>query len=247
MLYNPVAARFCLAALLCLLLAGCGGSDDNFVPDPNPDATALLLFEEANVAMQDKNYVKSVELYNKLKEDYPFSPYTIEAELSLADSYYLDEEWLFAIDAYKEFEAMHPRHEAMPYVLYQIGMSNMLTYDSIDRPPTRVAEAQSYFMRLRDTYPGHEYSIKAAEQIKQCRRTLAEYEVYSGDFFFRTQNYHAAWRRYMIVVQNFPEIKDLYDYSEKRRHVSYFMHMRKINEEERRVRENTWHNWFKWL
>jgi outer membrane protein assembly factor BamD len=233
--------------LLCLLLPACGGRNNMLVPGENPDITAARLFEAGNNAMRSRNYVASVRFFNTLREEFPFSPYTVEAELSLADSYYLDQEWLLAIDAYKEFAAMYPRHGAMPYVLYQIGVSNLQTYNSVDRPPTRVAEALSYFIRLRDSYPDHEYAIKAEEQIRACRRILAEYEVYSGDFFFRTQNYHAAWRRYMIVVQNFSDMKDLYEYADRRRHMAYFRYMRTSNEETRRVRENTWHNRFNWL
>ncbi len=246
MQYNKFAAKIVFAAFLCLALCACGSSN-NFVPDADPDATAVALFEDANNSMREKDYVKAAELYTTLKEEYPFSPYTIEAELSLADCYYRDKEWLLAVDAYKEFEAMHPRHQAIPYVLYQIGMANINTYNSVDRPPTRVAEAQAFFTRLRDSYPRHEYAMKASAEIAKCRRILAEYEVYSGDFFFRTENYHAAWRRYIIVVQNFPEIQDLHAYAEKRRHIAYFKYIFSHNEQKRREREDTWHNWLKWL
>ena len=72
--------------------------------------------------MSEKNYVRAVELYNKLRDTYPFSPYTVDAELSLADAYYLDEDYEQAAETYKDFESLHPRHEAIQYVLYQTGM-----------------------------------------------------------------------------------------------------------------------------
>jgi outer membrane protein assembly factor BamD len=233
--------------LLCFIfsLTGCAG--DIKVEGDDPESSAAYLFEAGNDAMRDKNYVLSVKYYNRLKEDYPFSPYTVEAELSLADSYYLDAEWLLAAEAYKEFESMHPRHEAMPYVLYQIGMSNMNTYVSVDRPPTLIVEAYSYFRRLVESFPTHEYVSKAEFQIYKCRRIMAEYEVYTGDFMYRTKNYMAAWRRYMIVVKQYQDFPDLVGYSNKRRHIAYFMYMRADNEQTRRGREGTWHNWFNWL
>ena len=77
-----------------LCLTACAGTGEDAFLDPNPDATAAALFEEANNAMLNKDYVSSVKIFTRLKEDYPFSPHTIEAELSLADSLYLDREWL---------------------------------------------------------------------------------------------------------------------------------------------------------
>jgi outer membrane protein assembly factor BamD len=110
-----------------------------------------------------------------------------------------------------------------------------------------VAEALSYFTRLRGSFPGHEYALKAEAQIGKCRRLLAEYEVYSGDFFFRTQNYHAAWLRYMIVLRDYPDIEDMRKYSEKRRHMAYFLYLKNSGESRRRDQENTWHKWLDWL
>lgn len=241
----PFKANILLLLLLLAFTAGC--SNEISVKGDSPEAEAVYLFERGNDAMREENYVLAVKYFTRLKEDYPFSPYTVEAELSLGDCYYLDDEWLLAADAYKEFEAMHPRHEAMPYVLYQIGMSNMNTYVSVDRPPTLVADAYSYFRRLVESFPTHEYVSQAEFQMYKCRRIMAEYEVYTGDFMYRTENYMAAWRRYMIVIGEYKDFPDLVEYSERRRHIAYFLHMKNESEQTRRVREGTWHNLFNWL
>ncbi len=62
--------------LRCLVLAfslsavsGCGIIDMIYLP-PAED-TAQEIFEAANDAMSEKNYVRAVELYNKLRDDYP--------------------------------------------------------------------------------------------------------------------------------------------------------------------------------
>lgn len=118
-------------ALAIFSLSGCGIIDMIYLP-PAED-TAQEIFEAGNDAMSEKNYVRAVELYNKLRDTYPFSPYTVDAELALADAYYLDEEYVLAAETYKDFESLHPRHEATPYVIYQTGMSLMKQFRSIDR------------------------------------------------------------------------------------------------------------------
>ena len=109
--------RHLVLAACLLLLSGCGIIDYFFLPPP--EDTAQELYDGANDAMQEKNYSQAAQYYTKLKDNFPFSPYTVEAELSLGDAFFLDGKYPEAAEAYKEFESLHPRHEAIPYVLYQ--------------------------------------------------------------------------------------------------------------------------------
>ena len=77
--------RSLLLVISMFAVSGCGIIDMIYLP-PAED-TAQEIFEAANDAMSEKNYVRAVELYNKLRDTYPFSPYTVDAELSLADAY----------------------------------------------------------------------------------------------------------------------------------------------------------------
>ena len=105
--------RHLVLAACLLLLSGCGIIDYFFLPPP--EDTAQELYEGANDAMQEKNYSQAAQYYTKLKDNFPFSPYTVEAELSLGDAFFLDGKYPEAAEAYKEFESLHPRHEAIPY------------------------------------------------------------------------------------------------------------------------------------
>ena len=102
--------RHLVLAACLLLLSGCGIIDYFFLPPP--EDTAQELYEGANDAMQEKNYSQAAQYYTKLKDNFPFSPYTVEAELSLGDAFFLDGKYPEAAEAYKEFESLHPRHEA---------------------------------------------------------------------------------------------------------------------------------------
>ncbi|MBP3730498.1 MAG: outer membrane protein assembly factor BamD, partial [Mailhella sp.] len=76
-------------SLACsLLLNGCAFIDEFFISPP--EDTVQEIFEAGNEAMRDKNYIGAAKYYERIKEEFPFSPYAIESELSLADAYYLD-------------------------------------------------------------------------------------------------------------------------------------------------------------
>ena len=226
-------------------LSGCGIIDMIYLP-PAED-TAQEIFEAANDAMADKNYVRAVELYNKLRDAYPFSPYTVDAELSLADAYYLDEEYLTAGETYKDFESLHPRHPAIPYVLFQTGMSLMNQFVSIDRPTTVLEEAISYFQRLLQQYPDSQYAKAARENILKCRKNMAEHELYIGDMFWHMGKYGPAWKRYTYIVEHYKDVPEVAELAAGKATASYHEYSLQENKARREKREGSWRDWFKWL
>ena len=237
--------RSLVLAVSVLMLSGCGIIDYFYLPPP--EDTAQELFESANDDMHEKNYVGAIERYNKLRESYPFSPYTIDAELSLADAYFLDGEYAAAVEAYKDFESLHPRHQAVPYVLYQIGVSRLNGFVSIDRPTNDLQEGYEYFNRLLQSYPTSQYDTAAKEKMAEIRKLMAEHELYIADVFWHMKKYGPAWRRYTYIVENFKDVKGVSEHAEKKAMTAYHSYREEQAKEVREQREGSWKNWFRWL
>lgn len=241
-----------LAVLVALLawavsLSGCVGLIDYFFLPP-PEDTAQEIYEAGMDAMSDEDYDSAAEYFTKLKDNYPFSPFTAKAEVALGDAYFLDENYLMALDAYKEFEILHPRHEMTSYILFQVGMSNFKMFRSIDLRQDNIKEGIEYFQRVVDAYPDSEYAAPAQEHITKSRRILAEHEIFLADFFWRTEKYGSAWSRYKHVVETFPDLPDLQDYARKRAEYSYFEYQKEVSEEERMRLQESWFLWLReWL
>ncbi|HKK34614.1 MAG TPA: outer membrane protein assembly factor BamD [Desulfomicrobiaceae bacterium] len=236
----------CLVVVGFLALnSGCGVIDYYFLTPP--EDTARELVEAGNDAMQAKEYGNAIEYYTKLKDRYPFSPFTPEAELKLGDAYFLDEQFRAASETYREFEALHPRHEAIPYVLFQIGLSGYKQFETIDLPQQSTAEALEYFRRVVETYPGTPYAVQAQEYIVKCRRHQAEYEIFVADFYWRTKRYKAAWQRYSFVAEEFPEIEDVREYAMARGKVAYLKHQEAVSTRSLEAENGSWKQYFDWL
>jgi outer membrane protein assembly factor BamD len=239
-LFRNVFFVLCLAAI-----SGCGLIDHFFLPAP--EDTAQELYESANDALLAKNYSKAAKNFAKLKDSFPFSPYTVNAELSLGDAYYLNGEYTLAAEAYKEFESMHPRHEAIPYVLYQTGMSLIKSFISIDRPTTMVGEALQYLTRLRDTYPGSDHAAKAPAAIAEGRKLMAEHELYLANVFYNMDLYGPAWRRYSYIAENFADVPEAHKLAQEKALSAYSKYRKSNSEKTRESIEGTWKDWFRWL
>ena len=235
-----------MGMLVCSLsLNSCAFIDEYFLPAP--EDTVQEVFEAGNEALKAKNYKQAATYFNRIKEEHPFSPYAIRSELALADAHFLDEEYWLAAEAYRDFETLHPRHEAIPYVLYQLGMSLRKTYTSIDRSATEVKEAIEYFTRLQQEYPDTEYGLKAAEQIAECRKTLAQREIFIANVFWGMENYQASYARFQHGVQTYPDAKEEADYARTKGEAAYLKFRQNQAQRTREHQEGSLKDWFSWL
>jgi outer membrane protein assembly factor BamD len=156
-------------------------------------------------AFEDGNYKAAIESFEKLKDWYPFSKYAILAELKMADAHFHRNEYEEAIFAYEEFESLHPRNEAIPYVIYQIGRCYFEQVDTIDRDQTSAQKALDTFTRLTKNYPNSEYARKAHAHRNQCRKVLAGHELYVGIYYYKGKHYKAAMSRFKAILSNYPD------------------------------------------
>jgi outer membrane protein assembly factor BamD len=189
---------------LVLLISGCSLFEESHEMEQNADE----LVSQGSSAFVAGDYKTAVKSYTDLKDWYPFSKYAILAELKIADAHYHLKAYDEAILAYEEFERMHPRNEAVPYVIYQIGLSWFNQLGSIDRDHTPAKNSLTQFNRLIDQYPESEYAGRAKENIGKCLDNLSGHELYVADFYYKTKKYQAALKRYEYLVENYPESKE---------------------------------------
>ncbi len=146
----------------------------------------------------------ALETFQHLKDWYPFSKYTSLAELKIADAHYQLEEYEEAIFAYQEFKSLHPRNEAIPYVIYQVGLCYFDRMDSIDRDQSVVRQALESFQRLVAQHPESPYAGKARKHIEECKKSLAGHEMYVGRYYYKTKHYRGALARFKRVLSDYP-------------------------------------------
>lgn len=175
-----------------------GGSDENL--------TAEELAWAGMEHYDDGNYKQAIDNFQRLKDIYPFSQYAILAELKLGDAHYRLEQYEDAIFAYEEFEKLHPRNEAVPYVIYQIGRSHFDRITTPDRDQTAARKALETFQRLTRQHPDSPYARRAEEHIVSCYKSLSGHDFGIGVFYFNSKHYPAALARFRTVVTDYPDV-----------------------------------------
>jgi len=169
------------------------------------EKTAYELAIEGMEEFERGRFRNSIERFEKLKDWYPFSKYAILAELKIADAHYNLQEYAEAVMAYEEFENLHPRNEAIPYAIYQIGICYFEQVDTIDRDQTATREALSTFRRLVKQFPNDPYANLARAKIRTSLKSLAANELYIGLYYLKTKHYEGALNRFKSVIANYPD------------------------------------------
>jgi outer membrane protein assembly factor BamD len=190
--------------LLCLIgmwvVIGCAGLR------AKEEKPANELIKDGITQFDKGDYRKAIEAFEQLKDWYPFSKYAILAELRIADSHFFLEEYADAVVAYEEFEQLHPRNEAIPYVIYQIGKCHFNQIDTIDRDQAPAEKAVAAFQRLVKQYPGTPLSNLAQGHIDTSLKSLAGHEFYVGLYYYRARHYEAALGRFQSVITGYPDV-----------------------------------------
>ena len=140
-----------------------------------------------------------------MQDQFPFSKYSLLAELKSADVHYYMKEYPEALVLYQEFESKHPTNEAMSYVLFQMGMCYFQQIDTIDRDAGAAHEAIGAFTRLVRTYPKSSYVVEAKIRVKTAREFLAANELYVARFYLRTGALEASISRFELLLAQYPD------------------------------------------
>jgi outer membrane protein assembly factor BamD len=210
-LYRQHRVRLLLVAgLLVLLLSqtGCARFSklfSRFNPAGNIPETAEGLVQKGMYDFNHGKYSSSLDIFEKLKERYPFSQYSLLAELKTADSQYFLKNYQEGAQLYKEFEDRHPSNEAIPYVMFQIGMCSYQQIDTIDRDISGAVNAIQAFSRLLKSFPVSPYTEEAQARILAARNFLANHEFYVANFYVRTRSYTEAEARLAYLVSTYPD------------------------------------------
>jgi len=199
--------RIAVLAVVALLAAGCGGTEEEF------DLTSSI--REAYVEAQDANavgnYRKSIGIFEALQARFPFSEFATQIQLELAYSYYKDGRTEQAIDAADTFLRENPTHARVDYATYIKGLAyfergqtflERLFRKDIDARPPRDGElAFSIFSRLVERYPASPYAADAQQRMVYMRNRLADYENAVAGFYMERGAYVAALNRAKMAIE----------------------------------------------
>lgn len=165
-------------------------------------------FDEALKSLKGGYYQEAIDKFNQIKSKYPFSKYAIEAELKIGDSYFEDERYMDAAEAYSEFINLHPTHPMTDYAAFRVALSYykdapsdwFFLPPSSEKDQSSNLKAYQYFKEFLDKYKGSKYEKEARDYLNKVVRRLISHDVYVARFYFKRNKYEATENRIKGII-----------------------------------------------
>ncbi len=204
-----------IAALIVVsLLSGCGLFPEE--KDETIGWSANKLYAEAQDALNDGSYAKSIKYFEKLESRYPYGRYAQQAQIDIAYAYWKDLEPAAAIAACDRFIKLHPNHPNVDYVYYLRGLINFNenlgimgaigNQDMTERDPKSARESFDAFRELVTRFPDSKYTPDAILRMKYLVNALASLELHVARYYMKRGAYLAAANRAQYAVLNYSDM-----------------------------------------
>ncbi len=196
----PLSALLRITAFLSIITLAACATTDKAKP-----VSSEAAFKEADDLVARGRYDEAIAQWKKAKESYRSPELSAVAELKIADAYFAKEAYIEAAAAYEEFRKLHPKSDKAPYALYRMALSNYKQIERIDTDQTPVKNTVASLEMFLKYYPKSEYAKDAADKLAVCRLKMAQYELYVGRFYYRTDKYVSAVGRLEGILKNYPD------------------------------------------
>jgi len=177
--------------------------------------SAKQLYSNAERAMADRKFYLATRYLESLDANYPFSPYSEQAQLDSVYAYYKTGDHAAAVAAAERYIHLYPRSKHVDYAYYMKGVANFeqkrgvalqfLPVDLSQRALGTAKEAYQDFATLIRLFPNSQYAADARQKILKLRNLLKEREVHIATFYMKRHAYVAAANRANYVVRFYSE------------------------------------------
>ncbi|MGI4976142.1 MAG: outer membrane protein assembly factor BamD [Janthinobacterium lividum] len=201
-------------ALPCaLLLGGCSTLSSILPWNGNTDALNQRvdlskeppeqLYNNGVDALNRKDYGIAVTQFDAVQQNYPYSPWAVNAQLMDGYAEYLRNHYTDAVAQLDRYIQLHPASKDAAYAYYLRALCFYEQIADVQRDQKGTQEAMVALQEVVNRYPDSAYGRDSRLKIDLCRDHLAGKEMEIGRYYEKQQLYAAAIGRFQRVVDNY--------------------------------------------
>jgi outer membrane protein assembly factor BamD len=190
--------RFLALAVLLVSASGCG-QKRVFAPTPEGE------YEQANEFYQKEDYSKAIEALKQVIYKYPGSDLVEHARYYLADSYFLNEDYVLAADEFERLNREFPQGRFSDVALFKAALCYEKQSRRLERDQSETLKAIETIENLLSKYPNTEYADTAREHSRILKDRLAQKEYRTAMFYFDMKLYDSSIIYLKSMLENYPE------------------------------------------
>lgn len=198
-----------IRTLLCVLFLATGA----VLPTPVAAAPRGLTAEDIyslGLKYLKRGYTtKAEEQFQRVRTFYRDDPYSLKAELAIAEIYYKKNEWDLARLAYEDFMRAHPRYPELDLVVYRLGLVLYRKAPVIpERDQTWTRQTVNTWTGFSARFPESSYRDDVEKQLAKAQGRLAKKELFIAQFYARREAWPAVVGRIEPMLRLWPSSPD---------------------------------------
>jgi len=167
--------------------------------------TPQSLYDKGLRQMKRGLWDDAVLSFEKVRNHFPFNQYSVLAELKIADCLYEKAAYPDAVDAYRQFKRLHPRHPQIDYIVLRTAKSFFKLAPLIaQRDQANSRRGLKQLEGFEAKYPASEHTEEVQRVREKAMTRLAKSVLQIGDFYWKQRAWGAAERRYRQAAENYP-------------------------------------------
>lgn len=190
---------YLVLTVAALGLAGCA-STPHRTHAPIPVEPVVRMFAPGRAALQSGDYNTAIRKFEDLETEYPYGPYSEQAQLDTAYAYYRADDSKAAVAAADAFIKAHPVNPHVDYAFYLKGLAEYQAIEGPEFTPTPDYQALATFTYLAKRYPHTPYALSARLHIAKIIDILSQRNLNICKFYYIRDAYVASANRCSRVI-----------------------------------------------
>jgi outer membrane protein assembly factor BamD len=180
----------------------------------NADTPAERLFEQGQHRMERGDYQGAIDKFDKVRNEHPYSRYSVRADLRVADAYFEQDQYASAREQYKTFVKLHPKHSRVAYARFRAGKAafEQMPNNWFFLPPAHARDLHSTERAVQGLesflaeHPDSKFADRGRKLLDRARRRLAKHELAVAKFYRDRNNPEGAAERLNHLLDNYPSL-----------------------------------------
>ena len=181
-----------------MLIACADEKEKPYVEKPVED-----IYNEAQNALQEKNYPEAARLFDEVERQHPYSTWATRAQLMAAFSNFQNYQYDDAVNTLNRFIQIHPGHSDIAYAYYLKALCHYEQISEVRRDQSDTQKAMEALKEVTRRFPNTPYARDAELKLALARDHLAGKEMDVGRYYLTQKQYIAALGRFRKVIEDY--------------------------------------------